>query len=61
MERFKIISKIGQGNFSKVYVAQHIATGINVAIKIINKEQIRNNKDILMIQKEINILKDVSH
>ena len=58
---FKIGSKIGQGTFSKVCMGIHIPTGEKVAIKILPKNQIKEKKDKIRIEKEINIQKKLHH
>ena len=58
---FKIGSKIGQGTFSKVCMGIHIPTGEKVAIKILPKNQIKENTDKIRIEKEINIQKKLHH
>lgn len=35
--KYKLLKTIGKGNFAKVKLARHIPTGMDVAIKIIDK------------------------
>jgi serine/threonine protein kinase len=38
---------IGEGTYAKVKLCKHIPTGINVAIKILNKRQMNESDDDL--------------
>lgn len=38
---YKKLHKLGQGSFAKVYLAEHIETGIKYAIKQMNKRTLR--------------------
>ena len=49
--------KIGTGSFSIVYRAVHILSGVDVAIKVINKESDDYFDFCDVIENEINILK----
>jgi serine/threonine protein kinase len=56
---YKIQQKsIGKGSFSKIYLGQCRQTNILVAVKIIKKKNIRNEKHIL---REISIMKLIHH
>ena len=58
---YKMDKKIGEGRFSKVYLAKHKLTSENVAIKIIFKNT-NTTKEILSHTKaEIEILKKLKH
>lgn len=35
--KYKLLKTIGKGNFAKVKLAKHVPTGMEVAIKIIDK------------------------
>lgn len=37
VSHYKLLNTISQGTFAKVEVAQHILTGIKVAVKVINQ------------------------
>ena len=52
---------IGQGTFGKVRNGVHIITGEKVAVKILEKEKIKDNNDVNRIVREIKILKSVRH
>jgi 5'-AMP-activated protein kinase catalytic alpha subunit len=52
---------IGQGTFGKVRNGTHIITGERVAVKILEKEKIKDNNDVNRIIREIKILKSVRH
>ena len=41
-KNYKIDKEIGQGTFGKVYLAKHIPTKANVAIKILDKSKIKD-------------------
>ena len=54
LEHFINFSKIGEGNFSEIYVAECKFTKKKSAIKFISKYQlqkVRKEKDILMVTK----------
>lgn len=57
-ENLTIIKKIGQGVYSRVYLARHNDTKIEYALKIIENEN-KNVKKI--IDREIDLLKNISH
>ena len=52
---------IGTGAFGKVRRAVHTPTGRPVAVKILNKNKIVTQKDAQRIEREIKILKKISH
>lgn len=58
--RYKLSKTIGKGNFAKVKSAKHIPTKITVAIKIIKKKKM-NQQSLIKVNREISILKEVSH
>ena len=61
MTQFIICEKIGQGTFASVRLGTHILTSEQVAIKILDKSKIRDNKDKNRIDREISILKTLIH
>ncbi|KAJ3378563.1 Map microtubule affinity-regulating kinase, partial [Lobulomyces angularis] len=58
---YKIEKTIGQGTYGKVKLAYHINTCVKYAIKIIEKAQLSNNKQIARLQREIRFLKLLHH
>ncbi len=58
---YVLLNEIGTGTFSKVAKAFHIITDQEVAVKILQKEKIKDEIDIERILREIEILKKVIH
>ena len=58
---YVLLCEIGTGTFSKVSKAIHIITGQEVAVKILQKDKIKDEIDIERILREIEILKKVIH
>ena len=57
-----IIGKsLGSGTFGKVRIGTHTITGEKVAIKILEKDRIKDKGDVERVTREINILKKVRH
>lgn len=52
---------LGQGTFGKVRLGTHLITGEKVAIKILEKDKIRDQSDVERVTREIHILKIVRH
>ncbi len=61
MNNIKLQQTIGSGTFGKVKRGIHIPTAKPVAVKILNKHKIVNQKDAIRIKREISILKRVDH
>ncbi|KAM0050095.1 putative protein kinase CAMK-CAMKL-CHK1 family [Helianthus debilis subsp. tardiflorus] len=59
--RYDLGKLLGQGSFSKVYLARNVKTNEFVAIKVIDKEQIMKGGLISHIKREISILRRVRH
>ena len=59
-QKYKIISKLGDGSYGIVYLAVNIITKQNVAMKKINKVK-ENEIDDMEIKNEIEILKKLDH
>ncbi|KAF8109355.1 hypothetical protein N665_0097s0010 [Sinapis alba] len=57
---YKIGKTLGQGSFGKVKLAVHKTTGHNVAIKILNREKIKQMTEA-KVEREIKILKLLMH
>ena len=53
---YLLSSTLGKGTFSKVKLGFHIPTKQNVAVKVLNKEKIKDENDIIRIKREITIL-----
>jgi 5'-AMP-activated protein kinase catalytic alpha subunit len=58
---YKIIKDLGKGTFGQVKLAIHNPTKEKVAIKILEKEQIKDKSDRDRIAREIHILKIIRH
>ncbi|XP_078150544.1 CBL-interacting protein kinase 16-like [Carex rostrata] len=60
--RYEIGKLLGMGTFAKVHHGRDLRTGESVAIKIINKEQVKHNHGMMeQIQREISIMRMVRH
>ena len=57
----KIGKSLGSGTFGKVRIGTHTITGEKVAIKILEKDRIKDKGDVERVTREINILKKVRH
>ncbi|XP_008307092.1 MAP/microtubule affinity-regulating kinase 4 isoform X1 [Cynoglossus semilaevis] len=57
---YRLLRTIGKGNFAKVKLARHILTGIEVAIKIIDKTQL-NPTSLQKLFREVRIMKTLKH
>ncbi|KAL3307955.1 hypothetical protein Ciccas_013520, partial [Cichlidogyrus casuarinus] len=58
--KYLMVRTIGKGNFAKVKLAVHMSTGVEVAIKIINKTQMKPNL-LSRLKREIDIMKITNH
>ncbi|KHN76846.1 Serine/threonine-protein kinase par-1 [Toxocara canis] len=58
--KYKLLKTIGKGNFAKVKLAKHIPTGIEVAIKIIDKTAL-NPSSLHKLFREVKIMKQLDH
>ena len=61
LKNYNFIKTIGEGTFGKVKLALHKLTNEEVAIKILEKAKIKNNKDLERIEKEIKYMKKLNH
>ncbi len=59
-QKYKVISKLGDGSYGTVYLAVNIMTKQNIAMKKINKVK-ENEIDDMEIKNEIEILKKLDH
>ena len=58
---YLLLNTIGKGTFSKVSLSTHLPTHQPVAIKILQKDKIKDKIDKERINREISILKQTSH
>ena len=61
IENYLIIKTIGRGTFSTVKLGLHLPTHQKVAIKILDKNKIKDENDIRRISREIHILSKLYH
>ena len=61
LSNYKYIKTIGEGTFGKVKLAVHTLTGEKVAIKILQKNLIKDKNEYNRIEKEIKYLKLFNH
>ncbi len=52
---------IGKGLLGKIKICKHSLTDQNVAIKIFKKHELRNESDLIILEREIHILKKLKH
>lgn len=60
-KKFQILKELGKGSFGKVKEALHLLSGEKVAIKIMEKSQIKKEDDQDRVAREIKILSKVNH
>ncbi|OHT12528.1 AGC family protein kinase [Tritrichomonas foetus] len=58
---FCLIKQLGKGSFSEVWLAQHVAFGKAVSVKIIRKNDVNKSDAILRMQREIEIHLKAQH
>ena len=61
LSNYKIKKILGKGTFSTVKLAINKETGEEIAIKILDKNKIKNNRDIKRIEREISMVKNINH
>ncbi|KAL6987961.1 CBL-interacting protein kinase 18 [Sarracenia purpurea var. burkii] len=61
MQRYELGRLLGQGTFAKVHHARNLETGMNVAIKIIDKEKVFRVGLVDQIKREISVMRLVRH
>jgi len=60
-ERYKIVCKLGQGGMGIVYKAHDEVLDLDVALKMIRPEYLKNNKMISRFKREILLAREISH
>lgn len=60
-KKYIIMRTLGKGSFGKVKEAIHVLSGEKIAIKILEKQKIKKEDDLVRIRREINILSKVQH
>lgn len=58
--KYEIGRPLGEGQFGKVKEAVHLDTGHRFAVKIIKKANIKTNKDVETVKKEVNFMKKLN-
>lgn len=58
---YRLGKKLGVGSFGKVKLADHVPTGKKVAVKILNRQKIRDQQMEEKLKREIKILKMCHH
>ena len=58
---FKIIREIGSGSFGRVYLAKHLKTKVDYAIKVIDKRNKTNIEGKPYFRREIEIMSKIRH
>lgn len=58
---YQINKKIGAGAFAVVYQGTNLLTSTNVAIKIIPKKHLKEEANLFLLKREVNIFKTIDH
>ena len=61
MEHYQLLRKLGRGNFAKVYLALHLPSGKQVALKLIEKKDVSTFKMRQRIHREMQNMKKLKH
>lgn len=59
--KYEMGRMLGQGTFAKVYYGKNLITQESVAIKVINKDQVKKQGLIEQIKREISVMRLVKH
>ncbi|XP_055801603.1 CBL-interacting serine/threonine-protein kinase 5-like [Solanum dulcamara] len=59
--KYETGKQLGKGTFAKVFHATNLATGENVAIKVIKKEIVKSQEMMEQIKREISVMRLVRH
>ncbi len=60
-EYYEIVSPLGSGGLSNVFLAKHISSGRKVAIKLLHTHLASDNNSVQRFQREANTLSKLSH
>lgn len=60
-KHYKVLEKIGAGTFGKVFLAEHLLTKKNRAIKVVSKSMLKYQEDDKSFLKEIELLVNLNH
>uniref|UniRef100_A0A2C9VNP6 Protein kinase domain-containing protein n=1 Tax=Manihot esculenta TaxID=3983 RepID=A0A2C9VNP6_MANES len=60
-DKYEMGRLLGMGTFAKVYYGKNLATGESIAIKVINKNQVKKEGMMEQIKREISVLRLVPH
>lgn len=60
-KNYRLISEIGSGTFGKVWLGEHVPTGCQIAIKILEKDKILDDSDVERVTRELKIAQSISH
>jgi serine/threonine protein kinase len=55
------VKPLGSGAFASVWLARHVITNVQVAIKMISKSSIDTPEDVTRFTREISLLKQIKH
>ncbi|XP_024014680.1 SNF1-related protein kinase catalytic subunit alpha KIN11 isoform X1 [Eutrema salsugineum] len=61
LPNYRVGKTLGYGTFAKVKLAEHVATGHKVAIKVLNRNKIKEMNIVGKVQREIKILRMLMH
>lgn len=60
-KHYKLLTEIGSGTFGKVWLAEHLPSGCQIAIKILEKNKIIDESDVERVTRELKIAQSISH
>lgn len=58
---FILMRTLGKGSYGRVKLGLHTPSGEKIAVKILEKEMIKKDEDLMRIRREIKILSQVRH
>ncbi|XP_058104966.1 CBL-interacting protein kinase 9 isoform X3 [Magnolia sinica] len=59
--KYELGKTLGEGSFAKVKFARNVETGDNVAIKVLDKDQVLRHRMVEQIKREISTMKLIKH